>query len=83
MNDTVFEESIMKCLIKALSIAGLVCSVALAKPNVVFILADDLGIGGLQGYGTEWLEKAPCVTAANSFGVSSSRRLQSMKTPQV
>ena len=26
------------------------------KPNVVFIVADDLGIGGLQCYGTEWLE---------------------------
>jgi arylsulfatase A-like enzyme len=27
-----------------------------AKPNVVFILADDLGYGGLRCYGTEWLE---------------------------
>ncbi len=26
------------------------------KPNVVFILADDLGYGGLHCYGTDWLE---------------------------
>jgi len=26
------------------------------RPNVVFILADDLGIGGLNCYGTDWLE---------------------------
>ena len=26
------------------------------KPNVLFILADDLGIAGLNSYGTEWLE---------------------------
>jgi len=26
------------------------------KPNVLFILADDLGIGGLSCFGTEWLE---------------------------
>lgn len=27
-----------------------------AKPNVLFVLADDLGYGGLHCYGTEWLE---------------------------
>jgi arylsulfatase A-like enzyme len=27
-----------------------------ARPNVVFILADDLGIGGLACYGSDWLE---------------------------
>jgi arylsulfatase A len=26
------------------------------KPNVLFILADDLGYGGLNCYGTDWLE---------------------------
>lgn len=26
------------------------------RPNIVFILADDLGIAGLNCYGTEWLE---------------------------
>ena len=26
------------------------------QPNVVFILADDLGYGGLHCYGTRWLE---------------------------
>ena len=27
-----------------------------SQPNVIFILADDLGIGGLHCYGTEYLE---------------------------
>ncbi len=36
---------------------ALLASAAMAeKPNVVFILADDLGIGGLHCYGNEWLE---------------------------
>jgi len=26
------------------------------KPNVIFILADDLGYNGLHCYGNEWLE---------------------------
>ncbi|MCF7848912.1 MAG: sulfatase, partial [Kiritimatiellales bacterium] len=35
----------------------LIAGVASAKqPNVLFILADDLGIGGLHCYGTDWLE---------------------------
>lgn len=35
-----------------------VCSYVSAQkqPNVVFILADDLGYGGLNCYGTDWLE---------------------------
>src|SRR5260221_8111369 len=40
----------------ALFVAALVCSDALAapsKPNVIFILADDLGIGDLGCYGQE------------------------------
>ncbi|MDF7824055.1 sulfatase [Pontiellaceae bacterium B12227] len=27
-----------------------------SQPNVIFILADDLGIGGLHCYGTDWME---------------------------
>lgn len=46
---------------KYLKIMGVVFGMLAAtgraeKPNVVFILADDLGIGGLQCYGTDWLE---------------------------
>jgi arylsulfatase A-like enzyme len=46
----------MKSLLKVIITGGLVCAGAMAKPNVVFIVADDLGIAGLNCYGTEWLE---------------------------
>lgn len=32
------------------------CHAEQSRPNVLFILADDLGIGGLGCYGSEWLE---------------------------
>ncbi len=32
------------------------CAVAAEQPNVLFILADDLGYGGLHSFGTDWLE---------------------------
>ncbi|VGO19232.1 sulfatase [Pontiella sulfatireligans] len=36
---------------------GLLATLAIAKqPNVILILADDLGIGGLHCYGTEYIE---------------------------
>jgi arylsulfatase A-like enzyme len=44
-------------LVHFISGLALLAGTALSeKPNVVFILADDLGIGGLHCYGTEWLE---------------------------
>ena len=41
-----------------LSIFALMCGLTLSakQPNVVFILADDLGIGGLNCFGTDFLE---------------------------
>ncbi len=39
--------------------ALVLCAVGAAaskQPNMLFILADDLGYGGLHGYGTKWLE---------------------------
>lgn len=44
-------------LVAFIAALGLLAGSALSeKPNVVFILADDLGIGGLHCYGTSWLE---------------------------
>ncbi|VGO19223.1 sulfatase [Pontiella sulfatireligans] len=39
-----------------------------AQPNVVFILADDLGYGGLHCYGTDWLE-TPNIDRLRSEGM--------------
>jgi hypothetical protein len=41
-------------------------------PNVVFIPADDLGIGGLNGFGMEWLE-IPNLDRLCSEGLISAR----------
>ncbi|MBT5169200.1 MAG: sulfatase-like hydrolase/transferase, partial [Opitutales bacterium] len=35
---------------------GIFSSQAADRPNVLLILADDLGIGGLHCYGTDYLE---------------------------
>lgn len=46
------KQSIFTCLL-SLAVSA---AVAADKPNVVFILADDLGYGGLHSQGTDWLE---------------------------
>lgn len=42
--------------IAAVMIFASINAVEAKQPNVVFILADDLGIGGLHCYGSDWLE---------------------------
>ena len=49
-------KKIILSLLLGMSVGGATSSVAAEQPNVVFILADDLGIGGLHCYGTDWLE---------------------------
>ncbi|CAA6678654.1 MULTISPECIES: sulfatase [unclassified Lentimonas] len=49
----------MKFIAQLFIVAALcACSLTYAQqaPNIVFILADDLGYGGLNCYGTDWLE---------------------------
>lgn len=48
----------MKTFVKGVLLValGLGHAAMAEKPNVVFIVADDLGIAGLNCYGTEWLE---------------------------
>ena len=49
------------------------------KPNVIFILADDLGYGGLHCYGNEWLE-TPNIDKLHSEGMSFTNGLAAYPT---
>lgn len=52
-----------------------------APPNVVFILADDLGHGGLHCYGTPWLE-TPHIDKLCSQGMKFTKGLSAYPTCQ-
>jgi arylsulfatase A-like enzyme len=56
-----------------------VASAWAGQPNVIFILADDLGIGGLHCYGTEYLE-TPHLDRLRSEGMKFSNGLAAYPT---
>ena len=54
------------------------------KPNIIFILADDLGIGGVSSYGEDHF-KTPNIdrlpTAASALNIATPRRFAGRRVP--
>ncbi len=73
----------MKTIQRTISILGLflmmMAGVSAKEPNVIFILADDLGIGGLHCYGTDYLE-TPNLDRLRADGMKFSKGLAAYPT---
>jgi len=63
------------------SLLPLCCALAAERPNVVFILADDVGYGGIHCNGTDWIE-TPRIDRLASEGVSFTNGYSSHPTCQ-